>query len=858
MLTAKHNMEARRAFPETCKSSRARFCLLLGLLNQAALMFAAAPLAKAAPPTGEKLFFIPPGFTQEGRLVRVSGETNGRLEIRTRDAATARPTACRLNVLGPDGNYYQPETNHLTPYALTGEWPKPGAWGNRPGKAPYRYLGRFFYSTGAVEISVPAGHSRIEAWKGLEFAPGVQTIEVAAGQTKSVELLLRKSADVSRFGYFSGDPHFHFPRRTEWDDHILLDLLAAEDLHFGAVQAYNEPMGPYAAFMEKLDSPQLRGLGAASIRERDGYALLSGQEYRSTTYGHLLVYLRDGLVYPGKSFNADDWPVYGEVAREVRNSGGVTIQAHGGYAQEVYADAALGTVDALELLQFGIYRGMGLADWYDMLNTGYRIPITAASDWPACRFLGDCRTFVQAKQQPSFADWLRGAARGHSFVSTGPLLLLDIDGQGPGARFHKAGPGPHSVRARIRLRCEVTPVAQAQLIVNGEAVQAWSIPLSHQQGRWFEVEQRLELREPAWIAARTWSTSQSGEPDAEAHTNPIYVYVDGRAPYRRDSLDTWVKRIEGQISVHRQREFAEKDRVLEYFLQARDTLFGIRERGGLGADELPGSAARSVGAKDQRLEGNAAVSQAKTSELSPVPRTQPGALKADEAGVGLNLDQRAVESVGQRNDSSELKRILTALATPVGQADGLAAGSQSAISNRNFLFALGRGLKHAGARLSAQDQFGPVVAQMIDEYRQIVRRVALDGRLPEPDRLSAIEQLGCLTLERVHEPLSRLLDRRQPQALQTAAIRELAEFGDPLATDILLRHWHQYTPAVRAEAFKAMLRYEDRTLTWLRAAERGEFSLRELTSSERQSLFQHRNHEVASLARKMLGASPPR
>lgn len=833
-------MRVRLIWGGSSRRAKLRVWWVLGTLSQAAATLGS-----------EALLFTPAGFTREGQAVRAPRENSGRLEIRVRDAATGRFTACRLNVVGPNGNFYQPDTNSLTPYALTGEWPKPGAWGNRPGKAPYRYLGRFFYTTGAVEVAVPPGKTRVEGFKGYEFAPVAQTVEVGSGETKSVELLLAKTADVSPFGYFGGDPHFHFPRKSKADDDTMLDLLAAEDLRFGALLAYNEPMGPYAGFMDKLDSPQLRGLGLASVREREGYALLSGQEYRSTTYGHLLLYLREALVFPGRSFNADDWPVYGEVAREVQSTGGLVIQAHGGYAQEIYADAALGTVNAVELLQFGIYRGIGLGDWYDMLNTGYRLPITAASDWPACRFLGDCRTFVQAKQPPSFPEWLRGATEGRSFVSTGPLLLLGIGGCGPGARIDKAGPGPHAATVRIRLRSEVTPVTHAQLIINGQLVQTWTVPAGQQQGAWWEVEQRLELRESSWIATRAYSTTPGGQPDAEAHSNPIYVYLDGRAPYRRASLEAWLARIEGQLSVHRQREFAEKAQVLDYFERSRDTLRRIRECAGLGADEHPATVAQHARKKEVQSDGKAAVPSSRGSEAAgspqPVPPRSPAeAMKTSETLPGFHLDERLAESIGQRNVPVELKQALTALAT------ASALRETPDVSTR-MLFALGRGLKRAEARLSAQDHFGPGVAQLLDEFRMFAHRIALDPRSPEADRLRAIEQLGCLTLERTHWPLSKSLDAEQPAAVQIAAVRALADFTDPLATTILLRHWNQFTPTVRSEAVQALLKYDDRTLAWLQAAERGEASLAGINSSERQLLLRHRNAEVAASARKVLG-----
>jgi len=626
-------------------------------------------------PEGESFFFTAPGFAHEGQVARAEAKGSGLVKITVRDAATGQPTPCRISVVGPDGNFYQPATNHLTQYALTSQWPKRGTWGNRLDKSPYRYLGRYFYTTGETAVAVPPGQSRVEVAKGFQFAPQTQSIEVGKGETNSVELTLAKAADVSRLGYFGGDLHLHIPRTNDATESAAFDLMAAEDIQYAALLAYNEPAGPYAGFMEKMDSPQRTGLGLRSVRERDGYSIIAGQEYRSSTYGHLLLYLRDGLVFPGKSFNADNWPIYGEVERETRDRGGLAIMAHGGYAQEIYADVALGSLHAAELLQFSIYRGIGLTNWYDILNTGYRFPITGASDWPACRFLGDSRTFVHVVEQASrlfpgrlaqeqrnlgetpgragetpapLLAWLRGAAEGRSFVTSGPMLLLAVDGQPPGAQLKKTGSGPHAVNVRVRVRCEVTPVQQVELIVNGEVVQKQTIPADKQRGAWWELEHKLELRESSWIAARAFSTTPGGQPDAEAHSNPIYVYLDGRAPYRRASLDAWLAGIDGQIAAHRKRNFAEKARVLDYFQQARDTLLRIRESGGLRADENPAQWLQKANAPKTSLDADASY-RAPTDEelkafLQPVPlKSSQEALKTFETAPGFHLELVAAE-----------------------------------------------------------------------------------------------------------------------------------------------------------------------------------------------------------------------
>jgi hypothetical protein len=69
-----------------------------------------------------------------------SGADIGSLDIVVRDGDGGKPTPCRVNVVGPDGDYYEPARGPLRQYGLTGNWPQSG-WGNRRGKGPIRYSG---------------------------------------------------------------------------------------------------------------------------------------------------------------------------------------------------------------------------------------------------------------------------------------------------------------------------------------------------------------------------------------------------------------------------------------------------------------------------------------------------------------------------------------------------------------------------------------------------------------------------------------------------------------------------------------------------------------------------------------------
>ena len=178
--------------------------------------------------------------------------------------------------------------------------------------------------------------------------------------------------------------------------------------------------------------------------------------------------------------------------------------------------------------------------------------------------------------------------RGRSFVTTGPLLLLDVDGRA-------SGRGSSARTARVRIACgprarssrEVAPIQTVQIIVNGRVVHEQSVAGRQDAGDLDRARARPRPESSSWIAARAFSKATSGAPDAEAHTNPVYVYLDGKAPYDRDSLDRLVGRIDEQMAVHRARTFAEKARVLDYFQKSRDILLRIRREGGLPAGGVP-------------------------------------------------------------------------------------------------------------------------------------------------------------------------------------------------------------------------------------------------------------------------------
>ena len=511
----------------------------------------------------------PAGHTVPGEPRVVEGDETAQIQVRVIDKATGDVTPCRINVLGADGHYYEPEDNPLAAWSLHKA-------GNRTTKGPFRYYGWSFYSDGDDAVTVPVGDVVVEVWKGFEYRPLRKTITVAAGEMKSVELTLSRTLDMAAEGWYSGDPHIHLDRKDDADTQQVLDLMAAEDIRNGFMLALNDAK-TFDGVLENQETPQLQGMGQASVVTRGNYTVSSGYEYRNSTYGHILLIMADDLVFRDQVLAVDEWPTFAKVAEETHRLNGRAIHAHGGYEKEIYADFIPGATDGVELLQFAVYRGIGLTGWYHMLNAGYRFPAVGASDYPYCRALGDCRTYVHLGEDTSMQAWTDGLVAGKSFMTTGPMVNFTIDGASPGDTLQR-DETTETVTVKLTVRSEVAAIETIDFIANGQVVKQFRLD---PQTPACDLPQRLNytfklpLADSTWFAVRAHGESMEGLPDAEVHTNPVYV-LKGEAPIANAaSVDWLLKKLDERIAIiEALDDFEKKGEVLAFFNDCRSQLAG--------------------------------------------------------------------------------------------------------------------------------------------------------------------------------------------------------------------------------------------------------------------------------------------
>ena len=241
-----------------------------------------------------------------------------------------------------------------------------------------------------------------------------------------------------------------------------------------------------------------------------------GTENRQNMLGHLALL---GARRPTRPF-ASGGPPEGRMAGALdvlladwadrcRAAGGLVVAAHFPlpYA-EIAADIVAGKIDAIETqaLSPGL-DDPSVLEWYRFLNLGYRLPIVAGTDKMSSEVpIGAVRTYghLLPDEPLTFEAWADAVRAGRTFVTSGPILELTVDGHEPGDVIGLGSAARLEVTARARAAQPV--VTDLELVVNGRVVAATSAPTGGSSE--LTLHDRVEIQAGAWIAARSRSQHQ--------------------------------------------------------------------------------------------------------------------------------------------------------------------------------------------------------------------------------------------------------------------------------------------------------------------------------------------------------------
>jgi len=205
---------------------------------------------------------------------------------------------------------------------------------------------------------------------------------------------------------------------------------------------------------------------------------------------------------------------------------------------------------------------------------------------------------------------------------------------------------------------------------------------------------------------------------------------------------------------------------------------------------------------------------------------------------GREFLRQLVVLVGARNRPAEMAEVVRFLS----RADDLALSFSMAS-------ALGDGLRRAKKPLASA---GDGVIRIVTEAKAVAANVTA----PEVQRIPAIQLLGYASYAESASLLLTLLDLKQPQPIQLAALSTLARFTEASVGSELVARWNTLTPRLRAEALTALLTRPERARALLQAVESGAIRATVIDSTQAQFLKNHSDKSVRLLATKVLEAKP--
>jgi hypothetical protein len=192
----------------------------------------------------------------------------------------------------------------------------------------------------------------------------------------------------------------------------------------------------------------------------------------------------------------------------------------------------------------------GFLNYYVLLNCGFRLRPTAGTASGVHPVpLGFGRVYVHLDEGFSYDAWLRGLNEGRSFVTTGPMLLIQVNGKAPGHVFKPANPAPRTYRVAGMARSAM-PLASVEILVNGEVVRTVRPGNKEIAGQGYigPIDEELSLDQSSWLAVRCFED----RPDKRvrfAHTAPFHFEVPGKPLRpRKVEVEFLLGRIEGELS----------------------------------------------------------------------------------------------------------------------------------------------------------------------------------------------------------------------------------------------------------------------------------------------------------------------
>jgi hypothetical protein len=442
------------------------------------------------------------------------------VKVTVLDEESRQAVPCRIHFRSPDGIPFQPHGHPNHANSNLGSWHVDNGGDVRLGQVTYAYI------DGRCEGWLPRGEVLVDVARGFEYEPLRSSVTIRPGQ-RELTLRLRRWTNMNSQGWFSGDSHVHFlgtqgaHLEAQGEDLNVVNLLQTQWGHL---------------FTNAEDF-----VGGPSVTNGGRTIVYCSQENRQHVLGHLILWGLKAPVMP--------WCTDGPAAA---NIGGTLEETMSGWADACHQQGgtvvfphfpnplgelpvliATQRLDAIEWLHHDPYKHL---EYYRYLDAGYRLPLVGGTDKMSSDVpVGIYRTYAYIPDSEPFTHdtWTRAVRAGRTFLTSGPLLSLRVDGAMVGDTL-QLSPGGGTIEVEAVAR-SIFPVHTLELVQAGQVVAATSKT---------DGARELTLKTSLSINGRTWLVARCGGPGYSsmiehhtisdihrpalrravfAHTSPVYI-----------------------------------------------------------------------------------------------------------------------------------------------------------------------------------------------------------------------------------------------------------------------------------------------------------------------------------------------
>jgi TolB protein len=453
--------------------------------------------------------------------------------------------------------------------------------------AQAKYEAHYFHCQGTASIEVPIDKLSIQVSHGPAYEIVRKEVSSQEIGGRPIIITVHRLPVPPDFGnWWSGDVHVHMNYTGTYKNTParLVAQANAEDLNF----VYNLIVNKE----QRIPDVQYFS-GSPDVASTDKVMLLHGQEFHTSFWGHLgLLNMKDHLILPDYSGYAQTameslFPHNSFIADRAHEQQGLVGYVHPFEISDVFpgqsdklssllpVDAVLGKADYYELMGFSDHRATE-AVWYQLLNSGLKIPAAAGTDamanYASLRGpVGLVRVYVRGAGPLNSDSFLTAMRKGKSFVTNGPILGFSIGNAHPGDSL-LLQTKEQTLEYNAFLRSN-TPMDHVEVIMNGEVVASL---VKNEPIKSIDFRGKIKVHESGWILLRSWnSTAQPEIQDIYpyASTNPIYFQGSKKSSKSKPAGEfflKWVDRLEKLTRASETfRDEAERSAVLNDIAKSR-------------------------------------------------------------------------------------------------------------------------------------------------------------------------------------------------------------------------------------------------------------------------------------------------